>query len=71
MGEPICPGVRTDVATWYSKWLKQMVVGAIDEHDLRGSLAQRLGCGQPAEASPYDDDSWLWHNFPDSIGLLS
>ena len=47
--------------------LKQVVVCAVDQDDLRGGFLQCLGGGQSAKTSADDDDSWLSHLFLDCL----
>src|SRR3984957_985347 len=47
--------------------LKQMMVCSIDQEDLSVSVMQGFGCCQSAKTPADDNDSSLWHTFPNSF----
>src|SRR4051794_35339999 len=46
------------------QWLKQVVVGAVDQDHLRRCLLESLRGSQTSKAAADDNDSWLRHLFP-------
>ena len=40
------------------EWLKEVVVGPVDESDLNRYFLERAGCGKATKAATDDDDFW-------------